>query len=97
MLPVSLLLHPMVALSCPEVTIFSDLYTNHFNKGYKLAVDTYCRQGQSPLPVEMLEKTVLNSAMSSYDAASNGNRTRGGVRKASDMYELEPMWYCNRD
>ena len=29
---------------------------------------------------------MLNSALSSYDAASNGNRNRGGVRKASDMY-----------
>ena len=27
--------------------------------------------------------------MSSYDAASNGNKTRGGVRKASEMYVLK--------
>lgn len=32
-----------------------------------------------------LEKTIVNIALTSYDGASNGNRTRGGVRKASEM------------
>lgn len=52
---------------------------------YNLAVHVYCRKDDAPLPAETVEKTVLTSALSSYDAASNGNRTRGGVRKASEI------------
>ena len=36
----------------------------------------------------MVEKTVIDAALASYDSASNGNRNRGGVRKAADMYVL---------
>lgn len=54
--------------------------------GYSLAVHVYSMQDEHPIPVDVLEKTVLSIAMSFYDGASNGNRTRGGVRKASDMY-----------
>jgi hypothetical protein len=32
-----------------------------------------------------IEGVVLASAMRHYDNASNGNRTRGGMKKASDM------------
>ncbi|KAL9597690.1 MAG: hypothetical protein Q9179_004176 [Wetmoreana sp. 5 TL-2023] len=53
---------------------------------YSLAVNVYCTSGGHPIPDDILEKTVLSVAMSFYDGASNGNRTRGGIRKASDMY-----------
>ncbi|KAL8788326.1 MAG: hypothetical protein Q9213_001723 [Squamulea squamosa] len=52
---------------------------------YTIAVHVYCTQDQHPLPEDILEKTVLIVAMSFYDGASNGNRTRGGVRKASEI------------
>jgi len=52
---------------------------------YNLPVEIYCKQENSPLPVITLESTILSAALSSYDAASNGNRTRGGVRKASEI------------
>ncbi|MCJ1454761.1 hypothetical protein MMC28_005114 [Mycoblastus sanguinarius] len=52
---------------------------------YSLAADIYCQQANLPLPMSTVEKTLLSAALSSYDAASNGNRTRGGVRKASDI------------
>ncbi|KAL9594018.1 MAG: hypothetical protein Q9219_007263 [cf. Caloplaca sp. 3 TL-2023] len=52
---------------------------------YNLAVRIYCTQVDRPLPNDILEKTVLSVAMSFYDGASNGNRTRGGVRKASEI------------
>ncbi|KAL8770194.1 MAG: hypothetical protein Q9209_004036 [Squamulea sp. 1 TL-2023] len=52
---------------------------------YTIAVHVYCTQDQHPLPEDILEKTVLVVAMSFYDGASNGNRTRGGVRKASEI------------
>ena len=52
---------------------------------YSLAENTYCKQTNLPLPKEIVESTVLHTALSAYDAASNGNRTRGGVRKASEI------------
>lgn len=53
--------------------------------GYTVAVHVYCTQDQHPIPEDMVEKTVLNVAMAFYDGASNGNRNRGGIRKASEM------------
>jgi hypothetical protein len=31
-----------------------------------------------------VEKVVVESAMASYDNASNGNKTRGGIKRASE-------------
>ena len=49
------------------------------------AVDVYCKTAESPLPQAVVEKTALDVALASYDSASNGNRNRGDVRKASEM------------
>jgi len=51
---------------------------------YTLAIEVYCKK-ESPLPKDTVEDAILASAFSSYDAASNGNRTRGGVRRAFDI------------
>jgi len=37
------------------------------------------------LPVESTETIVLAKALEAYDGASNGNKMRGGVKKASEM------------
>lgn len=52
---------------------------------YDLAVETYCNHESTPLPSEVVEKTVVDITLASYDGASNGNRTRGGVRKSSEI------------
>ena len=52
---------------------------------YSLAEHVYCKQKIIPISKDTVESTVLNAALSAYDAASNGNRTRGGVRKASEI------------
>ncbi|KAL8737110.1 MAG: hypothetical protein Q9181_002004 [Wetmoreana brouardii] len=57
---------------------------------YNLAVNVYCMSGGRPIPDDILEQVVLSVAMSFYDGASNGNRTRGGIRKASEMYSHFP-------
>ena len=47
----------------------------------------YCSDPEEvPLPPDRVEKIILDVAFAFYDGASNGNRTRGNVRKASDMY-----------
>ena len=52
---------------------------------YGLVEDIYCKQASLPVPLNIVESTVMNAALTAYDAASNGNRTRGGVRKASEI------------
>ncbi|KAI9703649.1 MAG: hypothetical protein M1836_007419 [Candelina mexicana] len=61
--------------------------TNHHLLEYQLAVETYVEPPapKRPLPLEQVEKVVVESAMISYDNASNGNKARGGVKKASDI------------
>jgi hypothetical protein len=59
------------------------LESNHF----PLAIEIYLKPsfGQQPLLSSDVEKVVLASAMHFYDNASNGNRNRGGVKRAADM------------
>ena len=41
--------------------------------------------GGSALPLARAEDILLSKALQAYDSASNGNKTRGGMRKANDM------------
>jgi hypothetical protein len=54
---------------------------------YTLAVQIYLQGPPETLPLsaEEVENVVLKAAMHHYDNASNGNRTRGGMKRASDM------------
>lgn len=62
---------------------------------YSVAADIYCKATDAPLPSVTLESTVLNAVYSAYDAASNGNRARGGVRKASDIISTFHDYFPN--
>lgn len=50
-------------------------------------MDTYIKMpiSDQPLALDQVEKLILDTAMSSYDNASNGNKNRGGVKRASEM------------
>jgi hypothetical protein len=54
---------------------------------FPLVVQLYIRpvSGQNPLPLDDVEKVILTNALQHYDNASNGNRTRGGMKRASDI------------
>ena len=54
---------------------------------YSLIDSIYVKDGpaKSRLSNEELESVIIGEAMSCYDNASNGNRTRGSMKKASDM------------
>lgn len=43
------------------------------------------------LPAEILEKSILEAFYRFYDNATNGNRTRGGMKNAFQTYALN---YC---
>jgi hypothetical protein len=47
-------------------------------------VDLYNQPG-SPLNPSQVEAAVVEAIFAAYDNASNGNRTRGGMKKAYDM------------
>jgi protein transport protein SEC39 len=51
---------------------------------YQTAVDIYLINGDGPLDLDEVEACVQESILSSYDNASNGNRTRGGMKRASE-------------
>ncbi|KAF2850122.1 secretory pathway Sec39 [Plenodomus tracheiphilus IPT5] len=54
---------------------------------YSLAIQIYVQPsfGEQPLLSSDVEQVVLASAMHHYDNASNGNRTRGGMKRAADI------------
>jgi len=54
---------------------------------YSLAVHVYVNPSgnELPLSVDSVERIVLTSAMHHYDNASNGNRTRGGMKRAAEI------------
>lgn len=55
--------------------------------GYGMATKLYLpdQHAAKLLPPECIERVVLAKAMQAYDGASNGNRNRGGMKKANDM------------
>ncbi|KAL8724459.1 MAG: hypothetical protein Q9166_007944 [cf. Caloplaca sp. 2 TL-2023] len=68
-----------------EVELLRALLRASCALSYTVAVHVYCTEQQRPIPDDVLEKTVLGVTMSFYDGASNGNRTRGGIRKSSEI------------
>lgn len=54
---------------------------------YPLAIELYIRPApdQQPLPLSAVEQAILTAALHQYDNATNGNRTRGGMKRASDI------------
>ncbi|KAF2738793.1 secretory pathway Sec39 [Polyplosphaeria fusca] len=60
------------------------------NGHYALAVQIYVQDPSTHriLPLENVEKVVLEAIMHYYDNATNGNRTRGGMRRASDVVSI---------
>lgn len=69
-----------------EVVVMAMLTYNDC-AGYQLAIRTYLddEDMQKEFPRERVEGIVVGKAMDAYDGASNGNRTRGGMKKANDM------------
>lgn len=68
-----------------------DIETEFFNalltaKQYQTAVAMYMADAEtSPLPLFLIEKLVEHQILDAYDNASNGNRSRGGLRRASEI------------
>ncbi|KAJ5279084.1 hypothetical protein N7478_004456 [Penicillium angulare] len=56
-------------------------------KEYQLVVDLYISSEKAPLTPTQVEAAVVEAIFTAYDNASNGNRTRGGMKKAQDILQ----------
>ncbi|KAJ5184758.1 Secretory pathway Sec39 [Penicillium cf. griseofulvum] len=56
-------------------------------KEYQLAIDIYINSKQAPLKPAQVEAAVQDAIFTAYDNASNGNRTRGGMKRAYDILQ----------
>jgi hypothetical protein len=45
----------------------------------------YCYPDPEKVTKAQVEKAILDVALMYYDGASNGNKTRGGIKKSNDM------------
>jgi hypothetical protein len=52
--------------------------------GFQLIEQLYINS-DTALPSARTEEILLSKALEAYDSASNGNKTRGGIKKANDM------------
>jgi hypothetical protein len=51
----------------------------------ELAVELYVNITSPPLSADDVESAVTETIFVAYDNATNGNKTRGGIKRASDM------------
>ncbi|PKX94692.1 secretory pathway Sec39 family protein [Aspergillus novofumigatus IBT 16806] len=56
-------------------------------KEYQLAVDIYTMSDPAPLDANQVEQAVQDAIFAAYDNASNGNRTRGGMKRAYEILQ----------
>ncbi|CAI7652170.1 unnamed protein product [Penicillium palitans] len=56
-------------------------------KEYQLAIDIYTNSKSAPLNPTQVEAAVQEAIFTAYDNASNGNRTRGGMKRAYDILQ----------
>ncbi|PSN68248.1 secretory pathway Sec39 [Corynespora cassiicola Philippines] len=68
-----------------ETEILRALLESNHNQ---LATKTYIQVSseQPPLPLSDVEDVITTFVMHHYDNATNGNRTRGGMKRASDVF-----------
>ncbi|GAB7358020.1 hypothetical protein MBLNU230_g0185t1 [Neophaeotheca triangularis] len=65
---------------------------------YNLAINLNLNvENEDPrrLPAERVKEVTLAKAMEAYDGASNGNRTRGGMKKANDIVAAFRPYFKN--
>lgn len=71
-----------VSREAVETKVFCALLTA---KQYKTAIALYLDPEPSPLPSFLIEEIVEHETLHAYDNASNSNRTRGGLKRASEI------------
>jgi protein transport protein SEC39 len=60
---------------------------------YPLIIGTYIKSSDTGLSSKEVEEVVISSTLKHYDNASNGNRTRGEMKKASEMISTLKQYF----
>ena len=55
------------------------------NGNYRHALKQYCGTNSSPLPPKQVEDLIYGVVIFTFESASNGNKNRGEIRKASEI------------
>ncbi|EGC41012.1 protein transporter Sec39 [Histoplasma capsulatum var. duboisii H88] len=73
----------------PLVLLEGEILKTTLNaRQYEVAVGIYANTlTSSPLPPAQIEAAVTEAIFAAYDNATNGNKTRGGIKRASEMLE----------
>lgn len=71
------------------MTVMTSLFPDSFViPGYALVDQLYLDETRATdrrISSDEIQSVLLDQAMQLYDSASNGNRTRGSMKKASDL------------
>jgi protein transport protein SEC39 len=80
------ILEALVASGCKFSQITVSMSCNSLVLGYSEVVNIYVEGGVNhTLSPDQIEQVIVSAALQQYDNASNGNRTRGSMKSASDM------------
>lgn len=70
----------------PTTTILEELFTTMLAANdHQMGIELFFHDKQHLLPYFILEGCVKEAIFNAYDNASNGNRTRGGMKRAYDL------------
>ncbi|KND88558.1 Protein transport protein sec39 [Tolypocladium ophioglossoides CBS 100239] len=81
-----------VIATVPKQHIESEILKALLSKSrYTLARSLYEDGTEKPLPADVIQDAVYQSALDAFDNASNPNRTRGGLKKCDEIIDSFPV------
>jgi protein transport protein SEC39 len=70
----------------PTTAVHEELFRAMLTaNNHQMAIELFLQEKEPLLPLSILEACVKASIFNAYDNASNGNRTRGGIKRAYDL------------
>ncbi|KAJ9198382.1 hypothetical protein DTO164E3_5215 [Paecilomyces variotii] len=76
-----------VSRAAAETEILKAMLATKSPTDIQVAVDIYTKSGASALSPEEVESAVKEAIFTAYDNASNGNKTRGGIKRAAEILQ----------
>ncbi|KAL1883605.1 hypothetical protein Plec18167_002612 [Paecilomyces lecythidis] len=76
-----------VSRTAAETEILKAMLATKGPTDIQVAVDIYTQSGSSALSPEEVESAVKEAIFTAYDNASNGNKTRGGIKRATEILQ----------
>ncbi|GAD99282.1 protein transport protein Sec39 [Paecilomyces variotii No. 5] len=76
-----------VSRTTAETEILKAMLATKGPTDIQVAVDIYTQPGSSALSSQQVESAVKEAIFTAYDNASNGNKTRGGIKRATEILQ----------